>query len=62
MRTGVIMLYMSVAWAMAIAYDFIGMTIGVELDVLRYAAAITMTVGLYLGLHTKDKETSKEEA
>ena len=62
MKTSVIMTSMLSAWTIAIAYYQIEMMTGVEIRLMLYAAIIVMAAGLYMGLYTKDNETSKEEA
>ena len=62
MRNSKLMTSMLSAWIMAVAYDYIERVTGTEVNVLLYAAVITIVAGLYFGLYAKDKGIKKEEA
>lgn len=62
MKNSVLCYSVLAAWIMALAYDRIQMTTGVEIDMLLGGAIVTMVAGLYFGLYTKPNKTSKEEA
>ena len=62
MRTSILIWSMLSSWLMAVVYDKIETMTGMEVDTLLVAAVITMVAGLYLGLYTNNKESSKEEA
>jgi hypothetical protein len=61
MRTSALATSAISAWIMTFIYDRIEKTIGMELDVLLFAAVATLVIGLYLGLYANNKETTKEE-
>lgn len=61
MQRSTLMLSMLGAWALAVAYDRIKISTGVEVKSLLCASIVTMVVGLYLFCR-KPKETDEGEA
>lgn len=61
MRKSVLMSSTFIAWVMAFVYDKIERTTGTELSVLLWAAILTITIGLCIGLSRKNEDEPKRE-
>ena len=61
MRMSTMMVSAISAWIMAVVYDWIEVTTGMEIRPILYVAVLVMATGLYLGCRN-DKETARGEA
>lgn len=62
MRMSKLTVSMLSALVMAVIYDYVEKTTGIELRALLYTSAAVMMFGLYCGLMTSNKNIEKEEA
>ena len=62
MRKSILIISVLSAWSMAVIFSQIKSMTGLEIDVLLYAAIVTIIVGLCKGLYKKNKNQTKEEA